>query len=100
MSRFQHQGGRDTRLMRLHPAGRTHAPLIAGLESRKTELGPRSAEVVADPLLKIEKLRRHMNTSGMLTRILPVRLTTPVTEKSGQWVTGAGPQRGSKYVFL
>jgi hypothetical protein len=97
---LEHEGRRHTGLMRLYPTGRAHAPLIAGLESRKTELGPRRTEIIADALLKIEKLCRQMNTSGVFPRIFLIGLAASVPEKSGQGVPGAGSQGGSEHILL
>lgn len=100
MGGLQNQGRVDARPERLNVSRCTDTPLIPWLESGKSELGRRGAEIVSDLLLKLEELRSHPYAGRVLARVFGIGLATAIPEKPGQRIAGAGSKRGTEDVFL
>jgi len=100
VGRFEHERHPDAGSEGLNVAAGADAPLIAGLQTRKPELGRRGAEIVSDLLLKLEELRSHPYAGRVLARVFGIGLATAIPEKPGQRIAGAGSKRGTEDVFL
>jgi hypothetical protein len=97
---FEDERCDHARLMGLDPSCGTNTPLVAGLQAREPELGSRSAEIISDRFLELEKLAGHAHTGGVFARILAIGLTTAIPEITGQGIARAGAKGGSEYIFL
>ncbi len=86
--------GRGAIQVRSQPVGRSHAPPIARPEPRKTVLRHRRDEVVADPLLVLEKFGGDHGADRVAAEVLRTGATAAVTEEAGHGV-GATRREGS-----
>jgi len=97
---LQDQGCDHTCFRSLDPTACAHAPLLPGFKPGEIILGSGGRKVVSRSQWKAEEFFGQKDTGRVLARIFFIGLTTAVSEESGQRIPGAGPECGSKDVFL
>ena len=97
---FQHYGTRSAGALHLQPSRRTHAPAIARLEPRETELRHGRREVIAQARGHGEKFLRDNAADGVQTEIVRAGVAAAIAKKAGHWLASAGFQRLPEDVFL
>lgn len=88
------------RLERLAPTRRAQAPAVAGLKSRKAEVGLWRGEIVAPRFGEFEEVGGDLDAYRMQPKIFRPRMAAAGTVKTRQRSVGAAPQRLSEYVLL
>jgi hypothetical protein len=86
-------------LLDLQPTGGTDAPAIAGLESGESELGHRSAEVVAQSLGGCKKGSVDDAADGVDAVVFGSRLATAGAVKAGHRFAATDVERLAEDVF-
>jgi hypothetical protein len=79
--------------VRLQPIGCGHTPAVAGNESREPILRHRCDQVVADPLLVLEKLDGDNRANRVAPQVLGTGVAAPITKEAGDRVGTAGSER-------
>src|SRR5947209_20541411 len=99
MRGFQTNRRDDTGIEGVLPQIDTNAPVIAGLEARKTKFGMRRAQVVTDRTLMPEKLLGHFDADRVLADVVRTRIALAVTIEAGKRIGAASLQHGAEDVF-
>lgn len=84
--------------VRPQPVPCGHAPPIAGRETGESILRHGRDQVVADPLLVLEKRRGDDRADRVAPSILGTGATAPITEEAGDGVGAAGVERSAQHV--
>ena len=82
---FEYHARCGAGLVRLDPARRAQAPLIARFETGEAVFGVRCREIVADAARELEELARGLHAHAVHTEIRVVGAATTVAEEPGQW---------------
>src|SRR6185436_8229611 len=100
MRRLEYDLRRLARFPRLDPAQHVQAPAVARLQSTKTHLGTRRAEIAADLARIFQEFRRDLYANQVRHAVLAVSGAAPVAEITRERGEAARPQRPAKNVLL
>jgi hypothetical protein len=92
-----HVGRRAVRV-RSQPVGCGHAPAIAGHEPGESIRRHGRDQVIADPVLVLEKFGGDYRADRVATSVLGPRAAAPVTEEAGDGVGATRPERSAQHV--
>src|SRR5512133_888507 len=90
--RAEHHRRRAAGSVRLQPARRAHAPVIAGRQAREAPLRSRRGEVVAGDGAELEELGRHDRADRVAPDVLGPRRAAAVAVEAGHRIARAGQQ--------
>src|SRR5581483_2727674 len=98
MGRFQVDRRGAVVLERGFPTRHANAPLVAGLQARKSPFWNRRDQIVAIEYRKIQKLTRHLHADGMQAHVFRAGSAKTVAIKSGHRIATAALELGAENV--